>query len=253
MDTPLSVVVITHNEELRLEACLQSVAGLSDELIVVDSFSTDDTKNIALRHGAIVFEHAYKGQVEQKQFALTKTSHQHVLALDADEQLTEELIQSIAREKKQGFPAGVYEMNRITYYAGTWIKHGGWYPDWKLRLWNKSKAKWGGRNPHDQVFPKEIKEVKRLQGHLLHYGFETIAEHKQRITNYAEIGAEALYAEGKSSSILRGVLSALIKGIRDYIFRGGFRDGKSGWLIAWYSMKGKYLKYKKLYELNKRQ
>lgn len=251
MPKPLSVVVITYNEQQRLPACLQSAVQVADELVVVDSFSTDDTEKIARSFGAKFYQKVYAGQVEQKQYALTKTSYEQVLALDADEVLTDNLIAELLKEKEAGFPFCNYQMNRMTNYAGKWIRHGGWYPDWKLRLWSKKTATWAGKNPHDRVIPNTQIPPKKLRGNLLHYGFESVAEHKARITDYASFGARTLFEQGKSCTLIRAYASAIFKGFRDYVFKLGFLDGKMGLVIAWLSMRSKYLKYKKLHELNR--
>ena len=149
MGTPISAVIITYNEELNLERCLLSLQGIADEIIVVDSFSTDKTVEIAKNFGAHVFQQVFLGYVEQKNFALSKTNYLHVLSLDADEEISEKLRESIL-EVKENWTHDGYYFNRLTNYGGKWIKHTSWYPSKKLRLWDKRKGEWGGMNPHDK-------------------------------------------------------------------------------------------------------
>ncbi|MEI6021287.1 MAG: glycosyltransferase family 2 protein, partial [Bacteroidota bacterium] len=141
----LSVVIITHNEEKNIERCLLSVQTFADEIVVLDSFSNDHTEAICAKYNVIFLQHVFDGHIQQKNRAITHASHQHVLSLDADEALSETLIQSILNVK-QNFENDGYYMNRLTNYCGHWVKHCGWYPDQKLRLWNKSKGEWTGQN-----------------------------------------------------------------------------------------------------------
>ncbi|HEX3008578.1 MAG TPA: glycosyltransferase family 2 protein [Bacteroidales bacterium] len=148
MGAPISAVIITFNEENNIERCIRSLEGIADEIIVVDSYSTDNTVEIALNLGAIVYKQVFLGHVEQKNFALSKTSHSHVLSLDADEELSDKLRESIL-EVKENWTHDGYYFKRLTNYCGRWIKHTSWYPSKKLRLWDKAKGEWGGVNPHD--------------------------------------------------------------------------------------------------------
>src|SRR6185503_9760477 len=144
----LSVVIITLNEERNIERCIQSVKQIADEIIVVDSLSTDRTREIAAANGAKVIEQPFLGFIEQKNFALSKASHSHVMSLDADEEMSEELSRLILNEKSKDFPKDAYIVKRLPFYCGKWIRHGTYYPDRKIRLVNKEKANWGGTNPH---------------------------------------------------------------------------------------------------------
>ncbi len=245
----VSGVVITYNEAQHIESCIRALQRVTDEVIVIDSFSRDNTAEICMNLGVKFFTNSYEGQVQQKNYALKKTSFEIVLAVDGDEVLSEELINSINLEKSQGFPCAGYELNRLTNYAGHWIKHGGWYPDWKLRLWYKSKGSWKGQNPHDRVMLDHGLKPKRLKGDIFHYAFESVSEHQSRIENYASIGAESMYSLGKKSNWFLVLLSPMWKFMRDYVIKGGFLDGKYGLIIARLSAKSKYLKYKKLLAL----
>lgn len=247
----VSGVIITYNEAQHIESCIRALQEVTDEIIAVDSFSCDDTPEICMNLGVTFYSKAYEGQIQQKQYALSKANYSMILAVDGDEILSDQLIQSIQEEKANNFPFAGYEMNRLTNYAGKWIKYGGWYPDWKLRLWHKSKGSFQGQNPHDRVILDEGLTSKRLKGELVHYAFDSVAEHRSRIDNYATIGAQSALSSGKQSNVLMLLVSPIWKFIRDYLLKGGFLDGKYGLIIALLSAQSKYLKYKKLRQLQK--
>lgn len=161
----LSGVIITYNEERNIERCLESLKGICDEIIVVDSISTDRTKEICLAYGVRFVENPFPGHIEQKNFAMEQASHNYVLSLDADEALSEELRKSIM-VIKQNWTSEAYRFNRFTNYCGQWIKHSGWYPDTKTRIWDRRKGKWGGTNPHDSVLLEANVKPALLKGDL---------------------------------------------------------------------------------------
>ncbi|MEQ8470943.1 MAG: glycosyltransferase family 2 protein [Marinoscillum sp.] len=247
----LSVLIITFNEEKHIEQCIRSVKKLSDEIIVVDSFSTDKTQEICKRLEVKLYLKEYEGQIEQKNFALSKAQYDHVLALDADEMLTDELSAEILSEKAQGFPSDGYSFRRKNNYAGHWIRYGGWGTQWKLRLWQKDKAIWAGSNPHDKVVLRNPHNHKMLSGYFLHFAFKSIAEHRERIETYANLGAQSLFERGEKTSPILIILSPAFKFLKDYFFRLGFLDGRMGWEIALLSAKSRYLKYRTLQKLIK--
>lgn len=245
----LSVVIITFNEERNLERCLISVQDVADEILVVDSFSTDRTKEIALRHGARFLEHAFEGHIEQKNWAAAQATHPHILSLDADEALTEELKAAILQVKMNWEDPG-YHMNRLTYYCGHWVRHCGWYPDRKLRLWDFRLGKWGGLNPHDKfMFDNPAQQSQALAGDLLHYSYYTREDHLKQLHYFSSIAAKAHVKAGKSSSLLMPYLSPVAKFVSVYLIRLGFLDGAAGWKIAWLSAYGAYLKYHQINQL----
>ncbi len=245
----LSVAIITLNEERNIGRCLESVQAVADEIVVVDSFSTDDTSEICESYGVNFSTHPFEGHIEQKNYALSLCAHKHVLALDADEALSAELKESILNEKQSGFK-NAYSMNRLTRYCGRWIRHGGWYPDKKIRLVNKEQASWGGTNPHDKLLTHRTIKPIHLEGDLLHYSINTIDEHIKVVHNFARLGAHALHKKGEKAPVLMEYLSPVYKFIQSYFFQLGLVEGKHGWHIAKYSAKSKYLKYKLLRELN---
>ena len=162
----LSAVIITYNEEEHLEKCLNSLIDVADEIIVVDSFSTDKTKEICIAKGARFVEHKFDGHIEQKNYAISQAKNQYVLSLDADEALTEALKIEV-KNIINNWEYDAYVFNRLTNYCGTWIKHSGWYPDKKLRLWDVTKGKWGGENPHDMVIMDKGSSTKKIDFPML--------------------------------------------------------------------------------------
>ena len=248
--TKLSGVIITFNEEHNIGRCIDSLKKVTDEIVVVDSFSTDGTKAICLEKGVRFLENPFEGHIEQKNFAMEQAQHNYVLSLDADEALSPELEQAILEVKKD-FKFDSYRFNRLTNYCGKWIKHCGWYPDTKLRLWNKTLGQWGGENPHDSVVMQKNTSSKKLNGDLLHYSFTSVNQHVKTIQSFSEIGAKAAYARGKRSSILAILVNPIFKFIRDYIFKAGFLDGYYGLIVCLNSAYAKFLKYTLIFELQR--
>lgn len=249
----ISVAIITFNEEHNIERCINSVKAIADEIVVVDSFSTDKTKDICLALGVKFIENPFAGHIEQKNFALTQTINEVVLSLDADEVLSNKLISSIL-EIKNNFNFDGYYFNRLTNYNGKWIRHCGWYPDRKLRLFKKSCAKWGGVNPHDIIIMDQKTKSEYLKGDLLHYSYRSITDHVNQTNKFTTIAAKQAYSLGKRSSLLKIVTRPLLKFIKDYFIKAGFLDGRYGFIICYINSLSALLKYSKLYDLqnNKR-
>lgn len=246
----LSAVIITLNEERNLDRCLRSLVGVADEVVVVDSGSTDRTREITDAHGARFIHHTFEGHIEQKNWAITQASHPWVLSLDADEALSPELAESIRRVKAAPEADG-YSMNRLTNYCGSWIRHGGWYPDRKLRLWDSSKGAWTGINPHDRYELRPGHRESHLHGDLLHYSYYTLDDHVRQVNFFTTIAAKDLHRRGKRGGFIKLFLSPAAKFIGDYVFRGGFLDGWHGLVIARISAHATFLKYAKLRELRR--
>lgn len=244
----LSVVIITFNEERNIARCLESVKNIADEIVVLDSFSTDGTEGICHSYGVQFFQHAFDGHIQQKNRAITYATSPYVLSLDADEALDETLVKSI-QEVKNNWTHDAYEMNRLTNYCGKWIKHCGWYPDRKLRIWDTRKGAWTGINPHDRYEMQPGSTQKHIVGDILHYSYYTIAEHYKQVEYFTTISAKAYYEKGKRTNIITLWLSPVVKFLRDYIFKLGFLDGKYGFIICRISAYATYLKYKKLKQL----
>jgi glycosyltransferase involved in cell wall biosynthesis len=248
----LSVVIITFNEEKNIERCIRSVAGLADEVVVVDSFSMDGTETICRKLGAQFVQHPFVGHIEQKNFAGTHATFDCILSLDADEALSEKLKASIMNVK-QDWKHTSYSMNRLTNYCGRWIRHGGWYPDRKIRLFEKGKGIWGGQNPHDKFLPADPDDTGFLEGDLLHYSYYSIEGHITQVNKFTDIGAMSAFQSGKKANLFKILFKPVFKFFRDYILLLGFLDGYYGLIISRISAHATFLKYVKLRELCKKQ
>lgn len=245
----LSVVIITFNEAINIERCLNSVKKVADEIIILDSFSTDKTVEIATAMGAVVKQQQFLGYVKQKNTALELATNNYVLCLDADEALDESLVEAILKAKVN-FSAKAYNFNRFTCYCGRFIKHGSWYPDKKIRLFDKRFAKWGGTDPHDKIeLFGEDKTVTHLTGNMLHFSYYTLEEHIFRINQYTTISANALYAKGIRSNWIKILINPFWRFIYGYFIRMGFLDGFYGLIIAINCSHETFQKYIKLYKL----
>ena len=248
----LSVAIITFNEEKNIERCLQSVVRVADEIVVVDSNSTDKTKAICEKFNVKWISQDFLGYIEQKNFALAQTSNPFVLSLDADEALSEELEKSILQEKQAGFRSDAFTMNRRSWYCDRWIRHGSWYPDRKLRLLNKEIGKWAGTNPHDKLEVENDTNVTHLKGDILHYTYYSIEEHIAQGNKFSTIAAKAMYDRQKRSSWLKIIVNPFYAFISSYFLKAGFLDGFYGFVIARQTAYQTFLKYVKLKQLEKK-
>jgi glycosyltransferase involved in cell wall biosynthesis len=248
----LSATIIALNEGRKIERCLKSLHGVADEIIVVDSFSTDATESICRRHGVRFIQNPFPGYVAQKNFAMKQATFDYVLSLDADEALSEELRESILRVKQDWAYDG-YRFNRFNNYCGRWIRHSGWYPDRKIRLWDRRSGEWGGTDPHDSVIMKEGKQVRLLKGDILHYAYLTVDEHLRQMHEFGEIAARAKYAKGQRSFfVIHVLLSPLFKFVKKYFFQLGFLDGYYGFVFCAAASSFNFFKYLRLYEYNRK-
>ena len=248
---PLSVVIITFNEEQNIARCIASVRQIADEIVVLDSYSTDDTVSIAENMGARVHLEKFRGYIGQKNAAIRLARFDLVLSLDADEALDDELAEAILHQKEDTeFNAG--NMNRCTSYCGHFIKHGLWYPDRKTRLFDRRVAEWGGLNPHDKIQLSKGIPVKHLPGNILHYSFETPADLVWQNNRLSSIAATSLLAAGKRTNLLRIVIHPFWAFFNGYFLRRGFMDGFDGWTIAIHSAYQVFMKHSKLYRLQRR-
>lgn len=245
----LSVVVITFNEEANIERCLNSVKNIADDIVVVDSYSNDNTKEIAEKLGARVILQKFLGHIEQKNFAITQAKYPFILSLDADEAIDEKLEKNILAIKLKP-KSDAYAINRYNNYVGKWINHGAWKSDVKLRLWDSRKGKWGGLNPHDIFEMKEDATIERIGGNILHWSYKSVEEHQNKIEYFSDIAAKAYKTKGKKSSWFKIIFSPCFRFVRDYILKLGFLDGQYGFIIAKLTAYEVYLKYKKLNEMN---
>ena len=239
----LSATLITYNEERDLPQALESLEGVADEIVVVDSGSTDRTCELARRHGARVLLRPLNGFDEQKNFAAAQASHDWVLSLDADEALSSELRSSLLAWKA-GTPACVgYQVSRRTNYLGKWIRHSGWYPEYHLRLYRRDRARFAGAL-HETA--RADGPVGRLAGDLLHCTVRSLPEHYAKVEVFSTLAAENLYARGRRRWRAAMWLAAPWAFVSTLFFRLGFLDGYRGALIAWTSTRYVWMKYRKL-------
>lgn len=248
----LSVVVITYNEAANIGRCLDSVQGLADEILVVDSFSTDQTLAIAQAKGARILQHPFAGHVEQKRYAIAQARYEQVLSLDADEALSPTLYASIAAVKSKWTHDGYY-MNRCSCIGGQWIRYGGWYPDRKMRLFDRRRYTLGGINPHDKFLPADGARTTRLPGDLLHYTNDDIAARAETQNKFSTLAARAFFARGKRGSLLRLLFKPTFRFLSEYLFQRGFLDGFYGFIIARTSAYYVFLREAKLLEMSRRK
>ncbi len=247
----ISVIIITYNEENNIGRCLEAASHVADEIVVIDSFSQDKTQEICVSFGVKFLSRQWEGYSKAKNFGNAQASHNYILSLDADEVLSEELIQSINAKKEN--LSGAYQFNRLTNYAGKWVRHCGWYPDPKIRLFPKDKAQWIGDFVHEILEVESNVAINKLKGDLLHYSYISKADHLSRIEKYSVLHAQKLFNEGRKSGFFKKIISPFAKFVRDYIFQLGFLDGKTGFTICRLSARAVYLKYVKLEKLIRNQ
>lgn len=246
----LSVPIITHNEAANIGRCIDSVLPVADEVVVVDSLSTDRTLDICAAKGVRIIEQPFAGYVEQKNFAIEQAACDHVLSIDADECLSPRLAELVARVKAD-WSADGFTVNRCNNYYGTWMRHGGLYPDRKIRLWDRRKGRWGGFNPHDHVLMEEGAVVNDLGADLLHYAYGSIEEHAHQANRFSTIAAQAYFDAGRPGTLLNVLVNPTVRFLRDYFVRLGFLDGFHGFMVCNIDAHMTFLKYAKLRELHK--
>ncbi len=239
----ISACIISFNEEKKIEDCLKSLVNIADEIIVVDSNSSDNTVEIAKKYTDKVITQDFLGYIEQKNFAIQHASHDWILSLDCDERLSPELQQSMLTIKENIVEADAYKMPRKTFYVYRWLNHC-WYPDLKTRLFNKNTAHWGGINPHDHIVTNGD-NIKQLAGDIYHYSFDSISDHLQTIDKFTEIGAEELIKKNKPFNMFSPVTHSLWIFIKIYFIKRGFLDGFAGFLVATLSFMHVFIKYSK--------
>ncbi len=240
----LSIVIITLNEEKNITRCLDSIHGLADEILVVDSLSTDNTVKIAEQYSAKIILQPFLGHIEQKNFAVQQAANDWVLSLDADECLSPALFKNI-QVAKNNLQYNAYRFPRLNNFCGKWIRHCGWYPDAKIRLFNRTKGSWTGENPHDKWVLNDNEKAGQLQGDLLHYSFDSISDYVKKVEKYSEIAAKARAEKGMSYSLLKIIVVPKWKFFADFVLRLGFLDGYYGWLACRLSAMETMIKYTK--------
>lgn len=247
---PASACIIACNEERNIRRCLESVAWADDRVVVVDERSHDATDRIARELGARVIRHAYAGNVEQKNFALAHAKHDWVISLDADEALLPELAAAVrAALADDGRGADGFFVNRLTHHLGRWIRHGDFFPDWQLRVFRRSRGRWQGVNPHGRVVLDGRTE--RLAGELGHWSYRDLADQVERIQEFSRVQAAALHASGRRPRVSDLCLRPPARFLRAYVLKQGFRDGVPGLVIAVATAFHVFLKYAKLWEIDR--
>lgn len=245
----ISAIIITQNEERNIGRCLNSLIGIADEVVVVDSGSTDGTERICREHGALFHHHPWEGYSAQKNHAETLSTGDWTLSIDADEALSDELRQSLLLLKgRDADPDMVFCFNRLTNYCGTWIRHCGWYPDEKIRLWRRGTCRWSGIVHEEPVFCHPVRR-QRLDGDLLHYSYYSVEEHASRQITYAQLAAKKSHDGGKRFRCGDLLLRPAWTFLRNYLFKGGFLDGRTGFTVCRMAAFYTLIKYARLREL----
>lgn len=250
----ISAVIITFNEEKNIERCIKSLLGVADEIVVVDSFSTDRTEEICNRYNVVFVKHPFGGYGSQKNYAVSIAKYDYILSLDADEALSVELEQSII-EVKNSWKQDAYRFNRLNYYCGQWIKHTSWYPDSKVRLFDRRKGGWTNANIHEVVCMQKSDKVQRIKGELLHWSYTTYEQHLNEINRHSTLSAHEYYRMGIKPNFIKLVIHPLWRFIHSFIIKLGFLDGYNGLYISIAISKlcmSKYIKLKAIYDAENR-
>jgi glycosyltransferase involved in cell wall biosynthesis len=242
----LSVCLITLNEERNLARALRSLEGIADEIVIVDCGSPDRTQDIARAHGAKVVVRAWTDFADQKNFAAAVASNDWIFSMDADEELSTDLRKSLLEWKQRQPEFAIYEIARVARYLGAWIKHSGWYPDHRRRLYDRNAARFQGI-VHESLWFKG--QPGRLRGDLLHYTMDSFAEHEEKVERYTTLAARQMYDAGKRSWRAAMWLAAPWTCFSTFVLRGGFMDGYRGWLISRMAARSVWLKFRKLGKL----
>lgn len=245
----VTATVITLNESANIEAALQSVAW-ADEIIVVDARSTDDTVEKARRFTDRVIVCDWPGYIAQKNYAASMAAHDWIFSLDADERVTPELAAEITALMASDPPCAGYRVPRISHYLGRWIRSTDWYPDSQLRLYDRRRAAWAGRYVHESV--KAEGEVGRLKADLQHYPYRDVSHHIQTIDRYSTLAARQMHEDGRRTGGWSMILHGDAAFLRNYILRGGFRDGVPGLIVSMLNTCYVMLKFVKLWELGRK-
>lgn len=244
----ISAVIICYNEEKDIGRCLESVMDVADEVLVLDSFSTDGTELICRNYGIRFEQHEFDGYVAQKNRAMKMATNNYILSLDADEALSEEAKDEVRRAKVNWSHDG-YVFNRRNSYCGRWLRFTTWYPDRKLRLFDRGKGAWTGLDPHDNVMMEPGSTIKRMKGDLLHWAIHTREEQLDKMEQFARISARFYFNQGIRPNLGTAVIHCVWRWIREYCIHLGILDGKAGWQVARFSALYVWRKYYYLRQL----
>lgn len=248
----ISACVIAMDEADRIDRCLASVAWC-DEIVVLDSGSRDDTVARCRAAGARVIETDWPGWVAQKQRATDAATHDWVFSLDADERVDDALREALVRLRDEGGLEGpaapaAWEVRRRVWFLGRWIRHGGWYPEWRTRLFDRRRARWAGVDPHDRV---EVDGATRrvAEGHLEHHTFRSFDDYVAKMNRFSTVAAAEKHARGRRATLWDLLLRPAFRFVRMYVLHRGFLDGRAGFLLARLASTSVFLKYAKLWDL----
>jgi len=245
---PVSATLITYNEEVNIEEALQSLAW-ADEIVVVDSGSTDATLDICRRYNAAIFHRHWTGFVDQKNYAVSQAAHDWIIALDADERIGSELAREINDLRRAGFQMAGYRIPRVAYFMGRWIRHGDWYPDYQLRLFDRRRSLWRGGLVHESVRVEGTPGF--LRGEIQHYTYRSLSDYLRRLETYSTLAARDYQAGGRKASLARMLGNPCAAFLKGYLLKRGFLDGAPGLMVAILGAVSVFFKYAKLYELER--
>jgi glycosyltransferase involved in cell wall biosynthesis len=246
----ISAVIITLNEEKRLEPALKGLEDAVSEIIIVDAYSSDKTLEIARRYTKKVYQRKWTNFSDQKNFGNSKASYSWILSLDADERLSPELRKEILALKDEEPRCSGFSMPRQVFYLGRWIRHSGWYPDRKIRLFRKDKARWEGAYVHEELVIEG--EVVRLKGSIHHFTYRNIQDHLNKINKFSELGAKKLYSQKKKCRWYHLFFLPFFRFLKSYLWKGGFLDGFAGLVISVSNGYAIFIRYAKLKEIWKK-
>ena len=245
----ISAIVVCYNEEDNIEQCLKSLSW-AEEIIVVDSFSTDRTVELCKKYTKRLYQREWPGFIQQKSYAVSLAQYEWVFSLDFDEVVTEklrdEILTKLSTDKDE---VNGYYVKRHSFYLGRWINHGGWYPDYKLRLFKKSEVVCGGENPHDKYFVNG--KTARFGGEIEHYTYRNISDQLSTIDRFSEISADGLYRKGSRFALVKMFFKPPVKLFETYVYKLGFLDGLAGLIISVLTSYYIFVKYAKLWEKGK--
>ncbi len=246
---PISATVIACNEEHNIADALQSLSW-ADEIVVVDSGSRDATLEICRKYTDRILHRDWTGYVDQKNFAVESARHKWVFSLDADERVSPELRAEILDLAGRGFPRAGYKIPRMAFFMGRWIRHGDWYPDYQLRLFDRTKGKWEGGHVHESVKTRETPGY--LKGNIHHFTYRNLSDYLRRLEIYSNLAAVDYQHKGKRATALTLFLNPMAAFMKAFIMRRGFLDGAPGFAVAVMGAVSVFFKYAKLYELQGR-
>lgn len=246
----ISTAIITYNEEKNIRRCIESVLPFSDEIVIVDSFSSDKTAEICREYDLIFIENPFEGHIQQKNFTIQHCSNEWIFSLDADEAASKELQEEIISWQKGSSEFSNLFVNRKTFYLTDWFKEGGWYPDKKIRLFRKEIAQWTGENPHDYIQITDNSPSGRLKGDLLHYTYNDLAHHLQGIQSFSRIAAEEKFKKGPSGHVWNVMVRPIFKFFKTYFLQRAFIRGTRGFIFSVMAAFSVFMKYAKLWELS---